>query len=174
MLIDHPEYFMSGTRVIQLTGRNKDNAAPRRIHKVSTNQECFEEILEELIEMARPNERIYASASARNVERASRDFKHRMVDAETEPNPMSFYESLNSRWVSCLMAPNCQSPKLWMFDCDSVQEYASVLAYLNEQEKSVEYQYKTKNGYHVIVTPFHMRSPSPIEKQDNPLILWMY
>lgn len=175
MLIDHPEHFMEGTRVLQLTGRNKDGVKSRRIHRVSKNKERFQEILVELIEMAKPDERIYASASARNLDRASRELKHRMIDAEADSDPMAFYESLNSRWVSCLMQPNCQMPKLWMFDCDSLEEYKEVLAYLEQQEKSVEYQYKTKSGYHVIVTPFHMKdAPQTIEKLDNPLMLWMY
>ena len=168
---------MQGTRVLSLTGRNKDGVKPRRLFRVSHDESRFQEILMELVKIAKPGERIYSSASARDVKKASYDFRIRMIESEREEDPLAFYTGMNSRWVSCLMSPTCQSPKIWMFDCDSLGEYDLVLDYLEHVGKSIEYQYETKNGYHVLVTPFHMKDPYvgiTTLKQDNPLMLWMY
>lgn len=174
--IDHIHH-KDGVRVLQLTGRNKDGAKKRVISRVSRNAEKFDEIFDELLLIMKPEERIYASASARDVKKASVLLKHRMVDNDLHQNPTEFYENLNSRWISCLMDPTCQSPRKWMFDCDTIEDYRTVLKYLESIGKSVEYQYKTKNGYHILMTPFHMKDATPeltYCRHDNPLMLWAY
>ncbi len=175
--LDHNESWTDGVRVLHLTGRNKDGASKRLIHRVSSGPEKFIELMNELVSLARPGERIYASASARDVRKASVLLKHRMVDNDLHQNPTEFYEHLTSRWVSCLMDPTCQSPKKWMFDCDDPGDFAKVMDEVRRLELKV-YYYNTKNGIHVMVHPFNKQLIKEVGVttliHDNPLMLWAY
>jgi hypothetical protein len=102
-----------------------------------------------------------------------------MVDTEWNPYPEDFYKNLNNHWVSCLMDKTSvlKEDKLWMFDCDSEQDYVSLSLELERLSVPVHYSYATKNGHHVVVKPFDR---SKLSEQfssilsDNPLMLWSY
>ena len=118
-VIDHPERFRTGTRVLFLKGRNKDGCSDQRtIMRISHTQDQFDRRLSELLEAQRPGERIYAAAGPRSMAAAVRVFKERQLAAEYDQDPEAFYRSMDARWASCLMAPRAQYGKTWLFDCD--------------------------------------------------------
>jgi hypothetical protein len=76
------------------------------------------------------------------------------------------------------MDPTAQAEKYWLFDIDNEDD-----ANLAEKELGVvlngqqAYFYKTKNGLHIMVSPFDRMSVSqPLRKliMMNPMILWAY
>lgn len=123
--IEHPYIFRTGTRVMMLKGRNKDgNTYQRCIMRATHDAGAFNRAFAELENMALPGERIYASATERNMTAAVRLFKQRQLDNDYDEHPMEFYRKLNSRWCSILSNPKCESkPKTWLWDCDNDDEY---------------------------------------------------
>lgn len=179
-LICHPEKFRTGTRVIMLKGRYKDGLTrQRQIFRVSHSVREFDAAIDELRAIAREGERIYASAGARCMVRAIREFKRRQLDADYDANPRLFYERLWDRWVSCLMAPTSQEEMFWLFDCDSREEADMVMRELGElyHREMQPYCYPTKSGKHILVQPFNRTKLRPEVApliHENPIILWGY
>jgi hypothetical protein len=172
--IHHHANFAGGTRVLLLTARHKDGcAAERKIFRISHDAVQFSKLLAELQELMKPGERIYASVGARDVAKAARLFKHRMIDAEYDQRPLEFYENLQARWVSCLMDEKAQASKDWIFDIDDPArglEAANILRHLAEV-----YVYDTKNGVHMVTQPFDLKElPDWLKAclHRNAMMLW--
>lgn len=179
VIINHPNTFKSGTRVLMLTGRNKDGVTcQRKVLRVSLNAEQFDVALGELVKISEPNERIYASAGRRSIQKASRLFRKRQLDSEYDQNPMEFYEKLSTRWASCLMDPSAQEERLWLFDIDNDEDSELVVRELKSRSCDFEsYVYDTKNGKHVLVEPFNRLLISETMCsmiKENPMMLWGY
>jgi len=168
---------MDGLRVIQLVGRNKDKAKPRSVLRVSPyGKGSFEKVLHELDLIRQPGERIYASACARDINKAIKKFKYKQLDAEFSGHPEVFYQKLNANWVSSLMQYECALERRWLLDIDEGDDYHKIVSSL-PPESSVEYQYESKNGIHAFVKPFNRKEAS-LELLDcvemNPYMLWSY
>jgi hypothetical protein len=180
MLIQHPNSFKEGTRVLMLKSRHKDGITDERtITRVTHSLEQFDRELGELIGMLQPNERIYASAAKRSIGKAVRLFKQRQLDADYDDDPQRFYRALQDRWVSCLMAPTSEDDKLWLFDCDTIEETDRVRAEIQAHYDRpwMPYSYQTKNGTHILVTPFNIEPLTVVTCKlihKNPIILWAY
>ena len=176
-VIDHPEACTSGCRVLLLKGRNKDGVAEQRqVHKVSYSPKEFQHQLHFLIGLMHPNERIYASVAERDLKKGIREFERRQHLAAYDQRPEDFYMNLESRWLSCLMAPTSVTHKRWLFDADTPQEATSVLNAL-AVAKVPSYNYPTKNGRHIITSPFNRQlvSAEVLTKMDtNAFMLWVY
>ena len=179
-LITHREEWYTGTRVLLLKGRNKDGVAEKRsIQRISHNSEQFYLALVELYNLSREGERIYASASTRSMSKAIRKFKERVLESDYNPEPQKFFQDLDNKWVSCLMSPEVQQDKIWLFDCDSEDELDIARLGLSKHydRPMAPYEYATKNGTHILVQPFNR---SPLDDavksliQVNPLMLWGY
>jgi len=175
----HPTTYTNGTRVLMLCSRNKDNITTKKrsIFRVSHNSDEFAKALEELCTLKAVGERIYASLNTSCIKKASRLFKQRQLDAEYDKVPLDFYHRLQDRWVSCLRTPSSLETHLWMFDCDSFEEYEELVDELNLLGVVRLYVYPTKNGFHVIVNPFNKSILS--EKSEalihlNGMMLWSY
>ena len=84
--------------------------------------------------------------SQRDITKAARLFKHRIIEAEYDSDTESFYKDIHNQWVSCLMIKTSTLKKdtLWMFDCDTEEEYKECLQVL-ENFAIIEYKYRTKN-----------------------------
>ena len=179
-IIEHPKRFRDRTRVLFLKGRNKDGCTDQRtIMRTSHDPDEFDRRLAELVEAARPGERIYASAGPRAVAAAMRVFKERQLAADYDADPEAFYRSIEARWTSCLMAARAQDGKVWLFDCDQPADAARVEAELAEHcDHNVDaYRYATKSGVHIVVAPFNRSRLSDDVRRlihDNPLMLWGY
>lgn len=176
-LLDHPEEYMSGTRVLFLRSRNKDGLKNHKTMTViSKDENDFQESLMLLTREARDGQRIYASASSRDLQRASRNFKEAILDNDYNLDPTSFYGALFTRWVSALMQVNAQEDKRWIFDCDAVDEASATRAALLLQGVPF-YVYQTKNGSHYVTKPFNYSLlPDGVKalRHTNPLMLWGY
>ena len=176
----HPEEFRSGTRVLLLVSRRKDGAAAtQRITRVSHDPEQFGRRHAELATMAAPGDRIYASASARNLKRASRLFRQRQLDADYDAEPMGFYRGLEGRWHSCLMSKEAQIDNLYLFDCDEPGDLDNVREQLHlHYSRDMEpYEYATKNGYHVVTQAFNFGEMKEQVQRlicRNAMMLWSY
>lgn len=179
-LIDHPDQYRDGTRVLMLKSRHKDgHDKERQIMRVTHSADHFNRTLDELLAMAQEGERIYGAAGARDVAKAVRLFKHRQLDADYDDDPLRFYRGLNERWISALMAPTSQATKLWLFDCDTAEDGDRVLSELSEYyDRQIEpYRYASKSGLHIVVLPFDRSSLSDVVRaliHENPIILWGY
>lgn len=179
-LIDHPPAFTEGTRVLLLKGRHKDGLQDERsIPMVTHDARQFHRALTQLSALSRPGERIYASAGARSLEKAAREFKRRQLDADYEPDRADFYRNLTDRWVSCLMVPSSQDEKVWFFDCDEPGQADALMAELKKHyvRPMPPYRYPTKSGEHVVVQAFNISLMSPNFQsilEVNALMLWGY
>ena len=177
----HGDDFKSGTRLLMLKSRHKDGwvGKERAILRQSRDIETFNTYLDELRSLMKPAERIYASASPRNVISGARIFAARMADAMFDPPDVraDFFNRLQYHWWSSLMQPQTQirDDKWWMFDCDTGNDLDQVMIFLvaNEIER---YTYPTKSGHHVLCRPFNRELVSTwtIKPDTNPLMLWSY
>lgn len=177
-IYEHPEYFQVGYRVLMLVGRNKDGCEPRRISRVSRGQEDFNRVLVELLQIARPGERVYASATQRDLFKAMKQFEIAQLNARHSGSELSFYERLEDRWVSSLakQESTLSDDRWWMFDCDTREDLDLVVKDLVSIDVSF-YQYTTKNGTHVLCQPFNRTKVTlPVQKlvDMNPMMLWAY
>jgi len=180
-IIEHPNVFKTGTRVLNLLSRNKDQANKRRtIIRTTHTPEQFDRQLKELLSIADEGQRLYASAEARDVEKAIRSFKLAQLDADYDPDPKKFYRSLESRWASALMKPTNgeKANRLWLLDCDNVDDYTSAARELDAHyDRDFRYEYETKSGRHILIKPFNATlSDAAFQNliHKNPMMLWAY
>lgn len=179
-LLDHPESFCSGARVLMLCSRIKDGLDnSRRILRISHSSTHFKRQFNDLATLANPGERIYASAGERDLKKAVYELKRRQLEADYNGQWSDFYETLETRWASCLMAPGSQGPRFWLIDCDEPDQAVKVEGALKSiyDRDFPPYRYPTKRGEHFIVQPFNRSLLSPeIDKliQTNHVMLWAY
>ena len=173
-IIDHPESFTEGVRVLSLVSRNKDKADAPNLSKVSYSSKEFFTILEEFKKKAVVGQRIYASLEQRDTDKAIREFKRRQLDADYDQDPLTFYKRLRNTWESCLMKPNTAKDKLWLIDCDSKKELRLAMDMLYEcYDRGMRpYYYNTKTGVHIIVQPFNAKHEGKELIMKNPVMLW--
>lgn len=180
-VIQHPESFKEGARVLHLLSRNKDvGTKARTVLKVSHSVEQFDRRFDQLMSYAEPGQRIYCSAEPRDVSKAIRSFKIAQLDADYDQETERFYRSLESRWATALMKPAnaVKDSKLWLIDCDTPKEYDMAKHELAvNYDRGAPYEYKSKSGNHIMVQPFNMtRCFSTFQKMvhKNALMLWAY
>jgi hypothetical protein len=181
MLLNHPDTFRDGVRVLFLKSRNKDN--PTRnitLIRITNNVDQFNRMLLELDNLALPGERIYSAASPRDMTKAVRHFKEAQLAADYDKEPLKFYANLEARWASSLMQPNCQirDQKFWLFDCDTEEELASANKTLDQAAASTTldtYTYPSKSGVHILCRPFNTKLCSDLSRnclKQNAMMLW--
>ena len=179
-MIEHPERFRTGTRVLMLKGRHKDGIVNERtVLRVTHSVEHFEKALRELVTMATDGERIYGSAGERCMSSAIREFKRRQLDADYDDDPQRFYRAINDRWVASLMQPTSQADKMWLFDCDSPADADLVESELarHYDRPVAPYRYASKSGAHIVVQPFNRALLTDASRRlihDNAIILWAF
>lgn len=171
-LINHPHEFKTGYRIIMRCRRNKDGAGnsggDRSSKKIITNgPEAWEAGVEKLAADFEEGERIYATVDERDFDKGIREFKRRQLDADysDDGSRHGFYIDGNNRLVSCLQGPGARVSRLFLFDCDSNQEYNRLLRQLGYR---VTHSYPTKNGGHIITDPFEY--PKLLAPEFHPLI----
>lgn len=148
----------------------------RSVARAAFSPTEFDLQLDGLTALMRPNERIYASAGARDVPKAIRLFKERQLAADYDPDREAFYRDLESRWLSCLMDMKSQADKVWLFDCDSADDTARSRSELIALGLT-PYEYATKSGTHFVLPPFDKSRLTTHTRDllhDNALMLWAY
>lgn len=160
-----------------LRARHKDGAdGLRTLSRASFNDVEFDQHLNDLVAVMRPNERIYASAGARDVPKAIRLFKERQLAADYDTDGAAFYRDIEGRWLSCLMDTKAQAEKIWLFDCDSAGDAERAGQELAGLALS-PYQYPTKSGAHFVLPAFDRSRLTEHTRDllhDNALMLWAY
>lgn len=182
--VDHPTSFKQGVRLVMRVWRNKEHEEGRRPGKtvITGTVDEWEAATTNLLAESIRGERVYASAECRDVERAIRVFKERQLAADYDaPIPRhDFYHNCFQRWISCLGSPAASAEKLFLFDCDTLEDYERLKAdmaaapaeYVGADK--VLHTYPTKNGTHVVTKPFNpglLGIESRRLLQKNPLLL---
>lgn len=158
-----PEMFTDGVRGLMLLRRNKDgeegNAQRKSIKRISLSSKEWKENvceLKYLQDTSHQGYRIYSSVNSRDMSKAIHEFKRRQL--ETDYGNLHefcmFYCDIKNRFFSCLMNPNCRATSHFLIDCDTQEEYEHAELQLRNSGL-VLMQYPTKNGYHIITSPFN-------------------
>lgn len=173
-----------------LTRRNKDgesNGGGDRSSKkiISASPEEFDEALATLVQLALDDEqrayRIYATADIRDFEKGIREFKRRQLEADYADHGSrhGFYRDSFNRVVSSLQQPGARATSLFLWDCDSKEEYEQMRQVLYGcGAAAIVHAYETKNGGHIITAPFEY--PRFINPElhhllkKNAMMLWGY
>lgn len=173
--------FTDGHRMILVAHRGKDGGTNKeKSHKrfLTHGEEDFIKKLTEALEYQRQSKdpvRIYSCVNSRDINKAIRLFKQRQLDADyfDEVSKTAFYEDLQNRWISCVMNPSCRAETSFLIDIDAddiynVDQVVEKLAKITRNFKT----YKTKNGWHIITTPFNPALLPGVEiKKDGLLLL---
>lgn len=177
-LINHPDEFREGTRIVMKLLRGKDGGLAKPDHHaekiVTRSSSEWDEAVLKFADEASENERIYASADARDFNKALHLFKQRQLDADlyNEEAKQSFYIDVKNRFISCLAAPTSRATKLFLFDCDTNEEITAV-ANNPDVKANLIYWYMTKNGFHYVTRPFNATKVG-VEKKTNAMVLVGY
>lgn len=160
MIINHPDELKQGLRIIMRITRNKEGGignVDRKSTKIITNgSEEFDFMVKALSACMDKEERVYATADARSIIKASKEFKRRQLDADYDQNPCDFYLDIWNRWISCLQNKDSRDGKSFLFDCDTQHEYDYFKSVVPSD--ALIHEYATKQGHHIISKPFNTMS----------------
>lgn len=178
-VIEHPESFKKGTRILLITLRNKDggegsNRSAKKM--ISRNPEEFDKCMEILIKRRRGMERIYSTVDERDIEKAIRIFKGRQLDADYYDieSKHSFYIDIWNRWISSIQSGGARKGTLFMVDVDDDKnEEDRIRQEIKEKGIELVHEYPTKNGRHFILNPFNPSLVS-FDCLKNHMMLWVY
>jgi hypothetical protein len=185
--IKHPASFKDGVRVLLLMLRAKDGGSAKTdrkaVKKVVTQSPAeFDEALSELRSRWQSDERIYSTINERSLSKAQRLFNFRLLEANyfAPADRDSFYLDLENRWVSCLKDGKASTESLFLFDFDNdLLDKSKLFAdfHIPTSHYEVLDTYATRNGHHVITTPFNPDViPAAVRaiRMQNALMLWSY
>lgn len=159
-IITHPDYMKTGYSIVMRILRGKDGGLAKPDHRskkiITSNPDEWNEAVRILQESAEPQERIYASADARSMEKAIYEFRRRELEAEllSQEAREGFYLDIKNRFVSCLASPSTRITKHFIIDCDTPEEIKEA-GNSGIIQQNMLYGYKTKNGIHVVTNPFN-------------------
>lgn len=158
--LNHPAWIKEGVRLMFRIHRKKEALdLPRRPAKkvITTSPKEWDEAQADLLRDIEPGERIYASAQPKNVEKAIRLFKERLLDADYQSDTFrhQFYHNCHKRWMSCLGDPTVSLEDFFLFDCDLPEDKEATLADLGAAQVEPRIGYMTPNGYHLLTKAFN-------------------
>ena len=184
-VINHPDSFKTGIRVFTSVLRNKDKSDGQKKRKsyvlISRNVQEFDDNIVKITKEMTDGERLYVSVHPCDARKAVKTFKQAQVEADYNPDYLSFYISAKDRFASSLMKNPVKKDRLWLLDIDSDKEYSEIendiLTFYDRSGDMTPYTYKTKNGHHIILKPFNSTECSDTFKSclnKNALMLWAY
>jgi len=172
--------FTDGVRFLMLIHRTKDGGNDnnrKTFRKISTNQDEFENILDEMITIkktANKAYRIYSCVNSRNINKAIKLFKQKQLDADyyDEDSKNSFYLDIKNRWISSLMKPQSKADNSFLIDIDEDDNKEKAEQIICNLVGRNFKKFNTKNGYHFITPPFNPQLMEGFEiKKDGLLLL---
>lgn len=180
-IIEHPNSFKEGTRILMLTLRSKEggktNLPDRSAKKmISRNPEEFDKCMEILMERRQGMERIYSTVDERNLEKGIRIFKGRQLDSDyfDQESRLGFYVDIWNRWISSLQSTKAREGCLFMVDVDDDKdEEDNIRLEIQNKELELVHEYPTKNGRHFVLKPFNPAIVS-FTCLKNHMMLWVY
>lgn len=176
--------FTDGSRVLLLLRRHKEGGhsnehSRRRAREVIHDRDQLKKALVKLLFLKalypKSDYRIYMSACPRDLRKAELLFKQTALAADSAEgdNKRFFYENVEEKWISALMASNPLKDRgVFMLDVDT-PDNSEQLIWCSKNQVDVLFQYRTKNGWHIIVPPFNVTTyPKELgEVKKDPLIL---
>ncbi len=157
--------FVGGYRVLFLVHRAGEGGKTNNTHVKKVIVKGKKEYIQGLYELLLEKEsselplRIYAAVNERSFDKAIRQFKFEQLEADyyAEDHKQSFYTDCRNRFIGALMSPSSAVSKKFIVDVDSMDEFNIALkeislAGLNDE---IITQYKTKNGWHIVMNPFN-------------------
>ncbi len=168
----------SGYRMMMLIDRTKGgNERNRSIRKISKNKEEFVKNLEFFLNLKKPQERIYSCVNERDINKAIKIFKQSQLDADyyDEESRNSFYLDIKNRWISSLMKPQARKRNSFLIDIDTKDkiEVDRIIYDLGKITKNY-IKYETKNGWHIICSPFNPSLLKNVDVKKDSLLLLDY
>jgi len=180
--------YRAGLRVLFLIRRSKEGGGTNndKIKKYVVNGE--DEYNERLETLERERKdllekgivtRIYASLNRRDINKAIREFKRQQLEADyyDEENKNRFYLDVKNKWISALMKPSSRADNLFLIDIDIEKVSTKVIETLEAINAETKLTYKTKNGWHIITTPFNpaeLNGIDGVEVKKDALMLVSY
>lgn len=159
-----PDFLKTGYRVLMLIKRKKDgskdpsNSYRKRIQRITSCPQQFDESLSELSWMRKDNERIYSSVNARSMYKAIRMFKERQLqnDYESTENKEAFYCDIQNRFLSCLQNPSCKASSYFLIDVDhKIMDKLEATKELLRKHTEIVFEQETINGFHLVTKAFN-------------------
>lgn len=157
-------YLTEGYRVLMLTQRKKEggtkgNPDRHASKKVSRDFDSFVDVLTVMLERRTPDMRIYCSVNRRDVDKGIRNFKQLQLDNDYNPDYPNFYLDVHNRWISAIAKSSARAEGYFLFDLDDNDRHGVICADVHKKLKSLNDvqiidKYRTKNGWHIITTPF--------------------
>ena len=209
-LINHPDEYKDGIRIITLVRRRKDkdfqtnsefdqsklnifeqlefdvnslpvNAKSNEVSFLTNGVEDFNRTLSKVVMNCNPDQRIYASATPRNLRMSEHKFHQKLLENYLggEDHRFGFFKNVRNRVASAFGSPETQDRKLWLFDCDTEDEKRMVedeLESAYDRDKA-PYWYPTKSGHHCITQTFNKTKLSQNCLSlmiTNPQMIWVY
>lgn len=177
--------FTHGTRILFLLQRAKEGGdnkefKRRNMRVVTHNKESLRNTLIKMLVLKNTvaeNHRIYMIAAPRDLEKAEKQFKQIMLEADFSGKETHsfFWERLEDRWISALVKSNPpKNESVFVIDVDDKDDAAALkeCARLNIE---ILKKYPTKNGHHIVVKPFNValwEETSEIQKEGLLLLDW--
>jgi len=158
------EMFTEGVNVLMLLHRKKeggDTSEDRRrlAWFVTQDTKGYQSALTKLMILKQGHVdgdyRIYASANPRNTAKAIRTLEERLLalhydDEECRNN---YHDRLDRKWISCLMKDSNRDRSYFQWDIDHNEGDNHGEALKALADWNIVYQYRTKNGWHIITEP---------------------
>lgn len=169
--------YSDGIRIVYLVHRSKEggsnNVQKRHFKKTITkNSEEFFNAVEEFKKTKDVSElplRIYASLNSRDIKKAQRLFKQRILDIDYVSDEIrnKFYFDLKNQFISCLADIKSRNSKNFMFDLDEIDDRSFHQIYnLLEKRTEIVLHYQTVHGWHIITKPFNY-----VKELENPNLI---
>lgn len=157
--------FTSDTNVLMLLHRKKDGGATKEDRRrlawfIVHDKESYRQALLKLLILKDGHKegdyRIYASSNPRNIVKAERLLKQRILqtDFDGKENKEYFWKRLDRKWISALMSDTCRDRSYFLWDIDDEDGkdmHGDALKKLADWE--IVHQYRTKGGWHIITKP---------------------
>lgn len=170
--------FTYGFRILILTHRGKEGGPGRdrlgkNQRKISRNPEEFKNALDFLLSKKEKDLRIYSSVNARDFNKAVRNFKYKMLEADyyDQDSKERFYIDIKNRFIGALAEPTSRAETKFLIDIDKEDDEKKIREELKAENVEILFEYPTKNGKHIITKPFNSNKVKAEIKKDAMILL---
>jgi hypothetical protein len=177
-IMDKFKDFTCGFRILVLTHRGKEGGPGRdrlgkNNRKISRNPEEFKSALISLLKEKGKDMRIYSSVNERDFNKAVRNFKFKMLEADyfDQESKERFYVDIRNRWIGSLAEPTSRKETKFLIDIDEEDNEEDIKEQLKKVEVKILFEYPTKNGKHIITKPFNPNEVKAEIKKDAMVLL---
>ena len=144
----------------------KSNTALRRIVSKESHIDKYFEELKVIGDSKNLNYNIYINFNPRDLLKSYLKLKHYMLELDRQLfhgdlKCLNKLKRINVTWFSCLNKKGTHKGRKrhFMIDLDSrkLKDYNSTKLFIETNKLELNYEHKSRNGYHLLVSPFDMR-----------------